>query len=98
MIVRIVKMQFHEEKVPEFLQVFEASALLIRNFPGCKHLTLLADTHHKDTYFTYSWWDGLESLENYRHSQLFEGVWAQTKVLFSGKPAAWSVTEKFKFA
>jgi heme-degrading monooxygenase HmoA len=97
MIVRIVKMQFHEEKVADFLKVFEANALQIRNFPGCQHLQLLADAHHTNTYFTYSWWDGLEDLENYRHSTLFEGVWAQTKVLFSGKPEAWSVTEKFKF-
>jgi hypothetical protein len=36
-------------------------------------------------------WDDPKYLEAYRQSELFEGVWAKTKVLFDAKPEAWSV-------
>ena len=32
-----------------------------------------------------------EDLENYRHSELFQNIWAETKVFFNDKPLAWSV-------
>lgn len=91
-------MQFQTAHIQDFIQLFEASAEQIRHFPGCKHLTLLADLEHPQIFFTYSWWNSPEDLENYRHSPLFEGIWAQTKVLFSGKPEAWSTTAKYVFA
>jgi hypothetical protein len=32
-------------------------------------------------------------LENYRNSDLFKGVWAETKIKFSDRPEAWSFEE-----
>ena len=48
MFVRIVKLSFHQENIPAFL-------------------------------------------ENYRKSELFDGIWSFAKKLFNAKPEAWSV-------
>ncbi|MFV8224296.1 putative quinol monooxygenase [Christiangramia aquimixticola] len=91
MFVRIVKMGFQEDKIEEFLANFEENKEKIRNFEGCKFLELYRDKDNTTRFFTYSYWEDENSLENYRNSDLFKGVWAKTKVLFNEKPEAWSV-------
>jgi len=91
MLVRIVKMSFHSEHIDEFLNNFNAKKEYIRNFEGCRFLELYRDKKESDIFFTYSYWDAEEHLENYRNSELFKGIWAQTKVFFNAKPEAWSV-------
>ncbi len=93
MIIRIVKMTFAPEKVNDFLEIFNTSKLLIRNFKGCSHLELLNDINQPNIFFTYSYWQEESNLNNYRDSELFAGVWAKTKILFNAKPEAWSVTQ-----
>lgn len=94
MIIRIVKMTFMPEKVNEFLKVFNASKHLIRNFEGCSHLELLNDINSPNIFFTYSYWQSEEALNKYRNSELFAGVWKETKILFADKTEAWSVEQK----
>lgn len=94
MIIRIVKMTFHPEKVVEFETIFNESKQLIRNMEGCSHLELLNDVNESNIYFTYSYWESEIDLNNYRNSDVFAKVWAQTKVLFNAKPEAWSVEQK----
>jgi autoinducer 2-degrading protein len=91
MFVRIVKMSFEPSKIEAFLANFDAKKHHIRNFEGCEFLELYRDKEHTNVFFTYSFWNKESDLENYRHSDLFKGVWAETKVLFNGKPEAWSV-------
>ena len=94
MIIRIVKMTFEKDKVVDFLELFNSSKQLIRNFEGCTHLELLNDINNPNIYFTYSYWQAENDLENYRNSELFNSVWSKTKVLFSAKAEAWSVEQK----
>lgn len=91
MFVRIVKMSFAEAHITEFLANFETVKTQIRAFEGCKFLELYRDKHNTNIFFTYSYWNTEADLENYRHSDLFKGVWAQTKPMFNAKPEAWSV-------
>lgn len=91
MFIRIVKMSFHSEKIEEFLANFNTKKEFIRNSPGCQLLELYRDKNNSDIFFTYSYWETEQDLENYRNSDLFKGVWAQTKILFNDKPVAWSV-------
>tara|TARA_R100001369_G_scaffold81887_1_gene113266 strand:+ start:700 stop:996 length:297 start_codon:yes stop_codon:yes gene_type:complete len=91
MFTRIVKMDFKEEEVAAFLTNFETIKDKIRNFPGCEFLELYRDKHNKTIFFTYSRWKDETDLEAYRHSDLFKGVWAETKPKFKGKAAAWNV-------
>lgn len=91
MIKRVVKMTFQPEQVPAFLAVFEESKFQIRQFPGCQHLELWRDEAQPAILFTYSWWTSPAHLEAYRQSELFQRTWAKTKVLFAGKPEAWSI-------
>ncbi len=91
MLTRIVKMTFAEEQVPEFLKLFDANKYLIASFPGCKLLELHRDANNPCIFFTYSKWDSEKSLNQYRSSELFERVWAKTKVLFNDRPEAWSI-------
>jgi len=91
MLVRIVKMEFHPEHIETFLTNFHAKKEFIRNSSGCRLLELYREQQNSTAFFTYSYWDSEEDLENYRNSELFKNVWAETKVLFNVKPEAWSV-------
>jgi hypothetical protein len=91
MFVRIVKMSFHDEYVETFLRNFQRKKEYIRNSPGCRLLELYRGKQDSNTFFTYSYWETEEDLENYRNSELFKEVWAETKILFNNKPQAWSV-------
>jgi quinol monooxygenase YgiN len=94
MITRIVRMHFRAAEVDVFLKIFEENKKAIRNFPGCTHLELLRDAGAGSSFTTISHWNGAADLEAYRKSDLFQGVWAQVKVLFSENPQAFSL-EKF---
>ncbi len=94
MIIRIVRMHFTEAGVEEFLEIFDRNKDAIRNFPGCLHLQLLKDSEDGYCYTTLSHWDGPQSLENYRKSELFGKVWGRVKTLFSERTQAFSL-EKF---
>lgn len=91
MFVRIVKMSFHEEHIAAFLENFELMKTRIRNAEGNRFLELYQDKNDPRIFFTYSYWESEENLENYRRSELFYDVWTFTKKLFNAKPEAWSV-------
>lgn len=91
MFVRIVKMSFKADAIDEFLENFNQKKEHIRNFKGCRFLELYRDKTDTNVFFTYSYWNSEEDLENYRHSDLFKTVWSKTKPLFNDKPQAWSV-------
>lgn len=95
MIIRIVKMKFKPETVEDFENVFHQSADQIRAFPGNKGLQLLQCEDDKTIFFTYSFWENDNALQAYRHSPLFEATWAKTKILFGGKPEAWSTCSRW---
>lgn len=90
MIKRLVKMTFKPGHIEEFKALFDSKKELIAAVEGCKHVELLQDVNNACVFFTYSLWEDLKYLEAYRHSELFKGVWASTKVLFDAKPEAWS--------
>ena len=94
MFIRIVKMKFKEANCAAFEANFDKNKDKIRAFPGCKRLELLHDRNDPTIYFTYSYWNEDEDLENYRNSDLFKSVWAYTKTLFDAKPEAWSVDQR----
>lgn len=95
MLVRIVKLNFKPENISSFEAIFEESKEKIRGFKGCLHLELFQEIQKPNVFFTYSYWKDENALENYRHSELFKSTWARTKVLFAGKPEAWSVNKKY---
>jgi heme-degrading monooxygenase HmoA len=90
MFVRIVKLSFHLENIPAFLENFELMKEKIRNAPGNRLLELYQDKQNPELFFTYSYWETEADLENYRNSELFYEVWQFTKKLFNDKPEAWS--------
>ena len=91
MFIRIVKLSFHQENIPAFLENFELMKEKIRNAEGNRFLELYQDKNNKCIFFTYSYWETEADLENYRNSELFYDVWNFTKKLFNDKPEAWSV-------
>lgn len=93
--VRIVKMEFQPDKVAEFISNFEKVKEKIRKQKGNQLLELYRDKSKKHVFFTYSYWEKEEDLENYRNSKLFKEVWAKTKPLFNAKPLAWSLDKMF---
>lgn len=93
MIKRIVKMTFRPEHIDEFKALFHSKQALIQGFPGCTHVELLQDVDNPSVFFTFSLWKSTDDIEQYRHSDLFKGVWAKTKILFDDKPEAYSVIQ-----
>lgn len=93
MLIRIVKMSFHQTNIPVFLKNFNCVKNKIRNAPGNRFLELYQDKNDKCIFFTYSYWETEADLENYRKSELFKEVWCFTKKLFNAKPEAWSVNK-----
>ncbi len=91
MITRIVKMTFTPEKIPTFMEVFQANAEKIRTYPGCIQMQLLRDLHNENVYYTYSHWESEDDLNHYRNSTLFRSIWAATKVGFAEKAVASSL-------
>lgn len=91
MLVRIVKMSFHEMHITAFLENFELVKEKIRNAPGNRLLELYQDKNNKNIFFTYSYWETEQDLEKYRQSDVFHEAWNFTKKLFNEKPEAWSV-------
>jgi quinol monooxygenase YgiN len=93
MLIRVVRMNFEEDKVENFLEIFNKSKNKIRSFEGCHHLKLMQDYHRSNIFVTYSHWENDEALDNYRNSELFEKVWADTKALFASSPVAFSMKQ-----
>jgi quinol monooxygenase YgiN len=91
MIVRIVKMQFKSQHIETFKGLFSANHPRIESFEGCTKVDLLQDVSNPAIFFTYSHWVDVDALNRYRHSELFTGIWTQTKRLFDAAPEAWSV-------
>jgi len=94
MLVRIVKMSFHQEHIETFLSNFNKKKEEIRKSAGCNLLELYRDKNDSSIFFTYSYWDSEEDLNEYRKSELFNEIWSKTKVLFNSKPHVWSVEKK----
>jgi quinol monooxygenase YgiN len=93
MVIRIVRMRFTEAGVSEFLQIFEANKIAIRNFEGCHHLELLKDVEDDLIYTTLSHWQSDMNLEKYRNSELFASVWGRVKTLFAERTQAFSLVK-----
>jgi heme oxygenase (mycobilin-producing) len=87
-------MHFTEAGVGEFLEIFRNNMTAIRAFEGCDHLELMKDIDDPLTYTTLSYWKDAESLEKYRKSELFGGVWGSVKTLFSERSQAFTL-EKY---
>ncbi|HCR49140.1 MAG TPA: antibiotic biosynthesis monooxygenase [Rhodothermales bacterium] len=95
MLIRIVRMTFRPETVPNFLTLFKEIFPVIRNMPGCRHLELWQDADLPEVFSTFSHWEAAEDLERYRQSEYFKATWARTKVLFDAPPLAWSQAKVF---
>ena len=95
MLVRIVKLQFKEEKINDFLMHFETVKWKVASFPGCKGMKLLQDIKNPCIIMTYSIWDNEEALENYKNSNLFTTIWLSIKIWFDAKAEAWSLQTTF---
>jgi quinol monooxygenase YgiN len=93
MITRIVRMHFRPGESEAFLDIFNASKHLIRQFKGCQHLSLYNEAGLPDVFFTHSTWTSAAQLDAYRNSQLFRTTWTKTRALFADKAQAWSITE-----
>lgn len=93
MITRIVRMHFRPGERQAFLDIFNSSKHLIRQFDGCRHLGLYNEAGDPDVFFTFSIWASAADLDAYRNSDLFKKTWKETKALFADKPRAWSMEE-----
>ena len=95
MITRIVKLEFEENRIDDFLTFFETIKHRVNEFPGCFGMKLYQDVDRPWVVMTYSHWESQEALDSYRNSSTFGEVWPTIKPWFSAKPEAWSVQAYF---
>jgi len=91
MITRFVKLTFQEDKIEDFAEIWEESREKIAASEGCHFVEMHRAINPDNICFTHSVWKDEDSLNNYRHSELFQKTWKKTKALFSDKPEAWSL-------
>lgn len=91
MITRLVKLTIAEEKIADFKKIFESNQKHILASEGCEMADVFQDIHNASIFFTHSKWKSEKDLNNYRESELFKGIWAETKKTFSSRPEAWSL-------
>lgn len=91
MIKRVVKLTFQEERIEEFLEIFETNKDRIRSFEGCEYLELWRAKQPRNVLFTYSYWRDEDALNAYRASIFFATTWKKTKALFAERAVAWSI-------
>ena len=92
MITRLVKITLQADKIDPFLEIFKEVKETIASFDGCHHVELLQDLHNPNIFFTYSIWEDEHYLNHYRFSGFFTSTWERSRLLFSEKAEAWSVT------
>lgn len=92
MIKRIVKLHIRLEEQEVFKKFFLQSRSTILLF-DCHHVECLQSIEDPATFFTYSHWESVEALNEYRHSDEFAAIWKNTKALFGGRAEAWSTEE-----
>ncbi len=90
MLIRIVRLTLHPDKLPAFLALFDQAAPKVRRFPGCRHLELWQSKDNPGIVISYSHWDSASDLERYRQSDLFRDTWARAKPLFATPAEAFS--------
>ena len=95
MITRIVKLEFEEDKVQEFLDFFDTVKSVVNGFPGCAGMKLYTDVENPTIIMTYSYWESTEDLERYRKSSEFGRIWPTIKPWFCSKPEAWTLRAYF---
>lgn len=93
MITRVVKLSLQPSKAAEFERIFKESQKLIEGFEGCIKTDLFKVSGTEAGFFTISYWDNEEHLDNYRNSDLFKSVWIRVKPLFADKAAAWTLNK-----
>jgi heme-degrading monooxygenase HmoA len=90
MITRIVKLSIADEFIEEFRSTFKNNRERISSFPGCEEVRLVFDVNQPNIHFTISIWHSTVAIENYRKSEIFQGIWSTVKPWFDDKPEAWS--------
>jgi quinol monooxygenase YgiN len=93
MITRIVKLNFQDDKVDDFLSLFDQVVSKVNEQPGCLQMYMLRDIQNPSIFITYSIWESEEQLNKYRNSHLFSSIWPTIKPWFASKAEAWSMNK-----
>jgi len=96
MITRIVKLTFQEEKITDFIAFFDTIKTQVSGFENCHGMRLHQEKGRSNVVFTYSLWEDESSLNHYRDSALFQGVWSTIKPWFSERAEAWTVSTYYE--
>jgi len=95
MIIRVVKLSFDKSNLPEAIQKLEAIAPVVRSMNGCRNLEIGFRLKDRGVVFTYSHWDSVDHLNDYRDSSTFRDFWDDIKSLFSNPAEAYSLEPIF---
>jgi quinol monooxygenase YgiN len=90
-ITRIVKLTFKPEHISDFETFYATIRDKVAAQPGCNGVTFLKEQENTGVFFTYSKWNSVNDLNNYRNTPVFGQIWPTIKVWFSAKAEAWTL-------
>ncbi len=94
-LLRIVRLEFPQERIADFQQVFLSSRSFIESMPGCEGVELRQELDKPGVFFTVSHWHTVDNLNYYRDSDKFVETWKTIKPWFIAKPQAWTLEKIF---
>ncbi len=90
MINRYVRLEIGKAGHESFIATFEQVRNKISAFPGCHGVVLWRGMGDRNIFATFSKWDSMEALNEYRSSELFNSTWTKVKPSFVARPQAFS--------
>ncbi len=90
-ITRIVKLTFKPEHISDFEAYYATIRSEVAGQPGCNGVTFLKEQGNTGVFFTYSKWNSVNDLNNYRNTEVFGQIWPTVKNWFRAKAEAWAL-------
>ncbi len=89
-IARVILINVAENKNADAAKVWkEQCAPLMQRQPGCQSEKLMRSLDKPDLYISYSEWDSMDAIENYRQSTEHDTILSEVRALQGARAVVW---------
>jgi|GEM_PF-2597853 hypothetical protein len=95
MILRVVKMKVNEHKLTAFRMFMDNLYDEKLRMSGCLHFDYFEEKRNSNVFYSYTIWENIKFLKEYKKSDLFKEVVQTLRYLCSEEPQAWTIENVF---
>lgn len=95
MILRVVKMKVDERKLEAYRLFMDNLHEEKLRMPGCLHFDFFNEKKNSNIFYSYTIWENVKFLKEYKKSDLFKEVIQTLRSLCSEEPQAWTIENVF---